>query len=51
MGIADVTEGIWLVATLLSRKALVDTMEAYQDIVKEIQKKAREGRVKLPPPG
>ncbi|CAD6569886.1 MAG: hypothetical protein ASARMPRED_003302 [Alectoria sarmentosa] len=31
-------------ALVENRKALVDTMEAYQDIVKEIQKKAREGR-------
>ena len=49
MRIADVTEGIGVMATLLNRKALVDTMEAYQDIVKEIQEKARDRTVKLPP--
>ena len=48
MRIADVTEGIKVIAALLNRKALVDTIEAYENVIKEIQTKAREGKVKLP---
>lgn len=49
MRIADVTEGIGVMATLLIRKAPVDTMEAYQDIVEEMQKEAKDRTIRLPP--
>lgn len=48
MRVADVTKGIGFMETLVNRKGLVDTMEVYQDTVKEIQEKAKDRTVKLP---
>ncbi len=47
--IPDVTKGIGVMAALLNRKALIDTVKAYQDIVSEVQKKIMEDKLTLEP--
>ena len=47
--IPDVTKGSGDMGALLNRKAVIDRMEAYHDILLEVQKKIKEGKLSMAP--